>query len=966
MRIETGGNRLNRDRAVRFTLNGVSRAGFAGDTLSAALLADGQVLQGRSFKYHRPRGPVTAGSEEPNALFTLGQGGAQMPNVRGTTQEIFDGLQAVTQNHVGSLRHDAMAVNDLFSRFLSAGFYYKTFMWPRAFWERVYEPIIRAAAGLGALSGEDSAECYDRAWAHCDLLIIGSGPAGLMAALTAGRRGERVLLVEEDMRLGGRLDAESFAIGDDAGAVWVAGVAAELASLSNVRIMTRTTVTGAYDGGTYGAYERVGEHLGAIPDGAPRGCFWRIVAGRAILAGGAHERMIGFPNNDRPGIMQASAVRAYLHRYGVAPARRVAVFGNNDDAWRTVTDLQAAGVEVTALIDTRDGVTPTVDCPVYTGAQVVETRGRLGLRNLDVRDANGVHRVEAECLAVSGGWNPSVHLTCHMNGRPIWRDDIAAFVPVAGSVPNLQAIGAAGGDFSTAAALRTGAAAGGGGEVPQAEDGPVNITPFWHVTGVKGRQWLDFQNDVTVKDVTLAHRENFRSVEHMKRYTTLGMATDQGKLSNVGGLAALAELAGREIPDVGTTTFRPPYTPVPVAALAGRTARGQFQPHRLTPSDGLSRERNASFVEAGQWHRAAWFPEAGEATWKQSADREVGWVRNAVGVCDVTTLGKIDVQGPDAVKLLDLIYAGKMSTLKPGKVRYGLMLREDGLVMDDGTCARMGDDRYVITTTTAAAGEVMAHVEFCTQVLHPEWQVSAVSVTDQWAQFAVAGPQSRALLQGLLGHDLPDAEWPFMGCGPVQIGGIAGRLFRISFSGEMAYEIAVPARYGDALARELTARAQELGGGLYGMEALNILRVEKGFITHAEIDGRISADDLGMGRMVSPSKDCIGKVMSQRDGLHGPQRKQLVGLRAVGEGRLLSGAHLFAVGVAPAPDADQGHVSSACVSPSLGAIALGFVVNGRARHGEQIRALDLLRGNDVIFEICDPVFMDPDGGRMRG
>ena len=960
MRRERGGNRIDRNRPVRFTLDGATQGGLAGDTLSAALLANGQVLQGRSFKYHRPRGPVTAGSEEPNALFGIGQGGRHMPNVRGPVQEIFDGMQAVSQNRVGSLRHDVMAVNDLLSPFLSAGFYYKTFMWPRAFWERVYEPIIRRAAGLGALSGEDSPEVYDRAWAHCDLLVIGSGPAGLMAALSAGRLGQRVLLVEEDVRLGGRLDAENIAVGGQNGALWAAGVAAELDSLPNVRVMTRCTVTGAYDGGVYGAYERVAEHLGGVPSGTPRGCFWRIVAGRAVLAGGAHERLIAFPNNDRPGIMQASAVRAYLHRYGVVPGQRVAVFGNNDDAWRTAQDLLAAGVEVTALIDTRDGVLPDVDCPVFTGAQVVGTRGRLALRGIDVRVGGQVQQIAADCLAVSGGWNPSVHLTCHMNGRPQWREDIAAFVPVAGAVPGLQAIGAANGDFSTAAALRAGAEAGGGGDVPEAEDGPVNISAFWHVSGVKGRQWLDLQNDVTVKDVTLAHRENFRSVEHMKRYTTLGMATDQGKLSNVGGLAVLAELAGREIPEVGTTTFRPPYTPVPIAALAGRTARDQFQPHRLTPSNGLSDQRGASYVEAGQWHRAAWFPQAGETGWKQSADREVGWVRNAVGVCDVTTLGKIDVQGPDAARLLDLLYTGKMSTLKLGKVRYGVMLREDGMVMDDGTCARLSDDRYVITTTTGAAGEVMAHVEFCVQVLHPEWQVSVVSVTEQWAQFAVAGPKSRELLAGLLGDDLSDADWPFMSCGAMQVGGIEGRLFRISFSGELAYEIAVPARYGDALARDLATRAAVLGGGLYGMEALGILRVEKGFLTHADINGRLSADDLGMGRMISPTKDCIGKVMSERPGLSGAERLQFIGLRAIGEGRVLSGAHLYS------GDVDAGYISSACVSPTLGRIALGFVINGRARHGEEVRAVDLLRGEDVICEICDPVFFDPDGGRMRG
>ena len=962
MRLATGGNRLDRGRLVSFTFDGRSVTGLKGDTLSTALLAAGEVLQGRSFKYHRPRGPVTAGSEEPNALFGIGTGAEHEPNVRGTVREIREGMVAVSQNRVGTLGRDLMAVNDLIWPVLSAGFYYKTFMWPRGFWERLYEPLIRRAAGLGRLSGEVPQVPWDRAWAHCDLLVIGAGPAGLMAALTAGRRGVRVILADEDVRPGGRLDAERLEVGGMAGADWARQAAAELANLPNVRLMTRTTVTGVYDGGTYAALERLEPETPR--EGLPRGCLWRIVAGRALLAGGAHERPIAFPDNDRPGVVQASALRSWLHRHAVVPGRRVAVFGNNDDAWRTAADLLAAGVEVAAMIDTRPGVAPPVDCPIYTGAQVIGTRGRLALREIVLRETGTTRRIAVDALGVSGGWNPSVHLTCHMNGRPRWREDIAAFVPVPGAVPGLEAIGAANGDFSTWAALRAGAEAAGGGAVPEAEDAPVSITPYWHVTGVAGRQWLDLQNDVTVKDVAQAHRENFRSVEHMKRYTTLGMATDQGKLSNVGGLAVLAELAGRGIAEVGTTTFRPPYTPVPVAALAGRTREAAFQPDRLTPSDALARERGAAFVEAGQWHRAAWFPHEGESGWKQSADREVGWVRDAVGVADVTTLGKIDLQGPDARRLLDLIYTGRMSTLKPGRVRYGLMLREDGHVMDDGTCARLGGDHYLITTTTAAAGEVMAHVEFCLQVLHPDWRARAVSVTEQWAQFAIAGPRSRTLLEGVLGQPLGDAGWPFMSCGAVAVGGIAARLFRISFSGERGYELAVPARYGDALARELAARAEAMGGGLYGMEALNILRIEKGFITHAEITGRVTAEDLGLGRMVSGDKDCIGRALSQRPALLAPDRPRLIGLRAVGAGRLLAGAHLFAPGADAVPGNDLGWVSSACISPTLGPIALAFVQGGRDR--QTVRAVDPLRGQDVTCEVCDPVFLDPEGGRMRG
>ncbi|MEL6583680.1 MAG: sarcosine oxidase subunit alpha family protein [Pseudomonadota bacterium] len=972
MRLKSGGL-IDRARRLSFTFDGKRMSGHPEDTLASALLANSVRMMGRSFKYHRPRGVVTAGSDEPNALMRLRRGTSVDPNTRATTQELYDGLVAESQNAWPSLKFDALAVNDLFAPFLGAGFYYKTFMWPVAFWEKLYEPLIRRAAGLGALSGADDGEAYDTAYAHCDLLVIGAGPAGLMAALTGARAGKRVILADEDARPGGRLLAERLEVGGASGVEWVAGVIAELEVAPNVRIMPRTTVTGAYDGGVFGALERVADHLGALPEGLPRATFWRITAEHAVLAGGAHERMIAFRDNDRPGVMQAGAVRAYLNRWGVTPGRRVAVFANSDDGPRTVRDLQAAGVTVTALIDPR-AVEHDLGVRTYSGAVVSQGIGRSGLRSVTVRKADGTEvAVEADCLAVSGGWNPSVHLTCHMNGRPTWREDIAAFVPTPGAVPGLVAAGAANGAFSTHGALTSGAQAAAEvlgvspAEVPKAEDAPYDLTPFWHVAG-KGRAWLDFQNDVSVKDVKLAHQENFRSVEHMKRYTTLGMATDQGKLSNIGGLAIMAELTGQSIPETGTTTFRPPYTPLPIAAMAGRHGRDHFQPHRLTPSDALSRERGASFIEAGLWHRAAWFPEPGDAGWRDACDREALRVRRSVGVADVTTLGKIDIQGPGAAEFLDRVYANMFSTLKVGRVRYGLMLREDGIVMDDGTCARLGETHYLMTTTTAAAGQVMAHLAFVSQVLWPELDVRFISVTEQWAQFAVAGPEARALLQEIIDEPITDETYPFMACGDVTVAGVQGRLFRISFSGEHAYEVAVPARYGDSLVRLLTEKAEARGGGLYGMEALNVLRIEKGFITHAEIEGRTTAFDIGMGRMVSAKKDCIGKVMSQREGLHGPHRPQLVGLEVIRPGESLrAGAHLFAQDAPVTQDSDQGHISSQCWSPTLGKrIGLGFVKDGPNRMGETIRAVDLLAEKETLCRIVPPVFHDPEGVKLRG
>ncbi|MEX0319297.1 MAG: sarcosine oxidase subunit alpha family protein [Ruegeria sp.] len=977
MRVD-GKGLLDRSKSVPFLFDGVRYSGYEGDTLASALLANGIRLMGRSFKYHRPRGVLTAGSEEPNALVTVGQGASQEPNVRATMQEIYAGLDARSQNRWPSLNFDVLGMNDLAAPFFGAGFYYKTFMWPKSFWEKVYEPAIRRAAGLGALSGQDNVDKYERAYAFCDLLVIGAGPAGLMATLVAGRAGADVILADEGSRMGGRLLAETYEVDGKPGFVWADEVLAELRAMDNVRFMTRTTVTGAYDQGTYGALERVLHHTGNRPHGAPLETFWHIVAKRSVLAAGALERPVAFRDNDRPGIMTAGAVRAYLNRWGVSAGRNVTVFGNTDDIHRTARDLLEAGVHVAAVIDSRHDAPLSDDYPVLRGAQVCGSSGRKGLESITVRRPSGEEKIQTDCLAMTGGWNPSVHLTCHMNGRPTWQRDIAAFVPTPGAVPGMVVAGACNGTFSTSACLREGAAAAREvlGELgfktpdlalPQAEDAPYEIAPLWAVPG-KGRAWLDFQNDVTVKDVKQAAVENFRSVEHMKRYTTQGMATDQGKNSNVAALAVLADATGRGIPETGTTTFRPPYSPVAIAAFGAGAEGMGFKPQRFTTSHKATVARGAPMIEAGLWYRPSYFPKAGETTWRQSCDREVQLVREAVGVADVSTLGKIDIQGPDAGEFLDFVYTNMFSTLKVGRTRYGLMLREDGHVMDDGTTARLGEHHYVMTTTTAGAGDVMKHLEFVAQGLRPDLDVAFTSVTEQWAQFAVAGPKSRELLNGLLEAPLTDEDWPFMACGPVKVLGVEGRLFRISFSGEHAYEVAVPARYGASLFDVLTERAEALGGGLYGMEALNVLRIEKGFITHSEIHGRTTAFDIGMGRMVSAKKDCIGKTMSERPGLEEDGREQLVGLKPIGESReLLAGAHLYKEEAEPVRVNDQGYVTSVCYSPTLGSmLGLGFLADGPARYGEIVKMVDGLRGVTTLCEVVNPVFFDPEGGRVRG
>ncbi len=975
MRIAGKGLHQN-GATLSFTFDGTPYTGREGDTLAAALLANGVRLVGRSFKYHRPRGVLTAGSEEPNALVTIGQGARQDPNIRATTQSLYDGLSVHSQNAWPSLKHDAMAVNDLASPFLSAGFYYKTFMWPKAFWEKLYEPIIRRAAGLGALSGDAVEETYEKAFAHCDVLIIGAGPAGIMAALTAAKAGADVILADEDTQMGGRLLAETGEIDGQSGPDWAAAQLATLSKMDNVRLMPRTTVTGAYDQGTFGALEQVSEQN--APLSAPRECFWRIIAKRSILCAGALERPVAFPNNDRPGIMLASAVRAYLNRWGVAAGKDITIFANNDDAHRTAVDLIDAGVRVAGVIDSREDAQSHGDYPLYTGAQVIATKGRHGLQSITVQDAHGTHEIETDCLAMSGGWNPSVHLTCHMNGRPTWSEDILSFVPTDGSIPDMAVAGAARGKFSTLGCLKDGIAVAKATiktldlpapkvATPSAEDDAYNIEELWQVDG-KGRKWLDFQNDVHVKDVRLAAQENFRSVEHMKRYTTQGMATDQGKNSNVAALAVLADATGRGIPETGTTTFRPPYVPVSIAAMGAGSQGHGFAPERHLTSHIASVDRNAPMIEVGLWYRASYFPKPNETTWLEACNREVNMVRNHVGVCDVSTLGKIDIQGPDAAEFLDFVYCNTFSSLKENRVRYGLMLREDGHVMDDGTTARLGPDHYVMTTTTAAAGQVMKHLDWVSQALRPDLDVRFASVTEQWAQFAVAGPKSRALLNSILDMEIDNESWPFMACGDVNVAGVKGRLFRISFSGEHAYEIAVPARFGASLFGLLTAQAEAMGGGLYGMEALNVLRIEKGFITHAEIHGRVTAFDIGFDRMVSQKKDCIGNAMSRREGLLDPEREQLVGLKPVeNDGRLTAGAHLFVEGADAVSENDQGYVSSVCHSPTLGHdIGMGFLKDGPNRYGERIMLVDHVRNNHVLCEVCHPVFFDPEGGLARG
>jgi len=986
-RLEHGGL-IDRDRPISFWFDGRHYGGFVGDTLASALLANGVSLVGRSFKYHRPRGIATAGPEEPNALVELRAGARREPNTRATTVELFDGLLAASQNRFPSLRLDFMSAAALVAPVLRAGFYYKTFMWPASFWERVYEPLIRRAAGLGRASGLSDPDTYGESHAFCDVLVVGSGAAGLMAARAAAPTGAQVLLCEQDFVLGGRLNSERLQIEGRPAGEWVRACVQALRGFANVTILPRTAVIAAYDGRSYTAVESVADHRPEPGPGTPRQRLWKIVARQAVIATGAVERPIAFGGNDRPGVMLASAVRTYLNRFGVVPGDRTCLFTTTDEGWQTAFDLAAAGARVTAVIDARPKVADSLltaaaglGLRVLLNAQVSGTVGGRRLRAVRVVCGDTALRIRADVLAVSGGWNPALGLTSHLGERPRWDPGISAFVP--DRLPaGLTVAGAVTGAFDLRTCLYQGAVAGveaahasGFGRsawaVPPVADEATGLAPLWRSRRTRGKVFVDLQNDVTDADIELAHDEGLRYLEHLKRYTTHGMATDQGKTSGIIGQALFAELTGRPLPTLGVPISRPPVMPVAIGVLGGPHRGREFRPTRLTSGHEWATQQGAAFIETGEWLRAQWFVRPGDTDWLSSVSREVSAVRAGVGLCDVSTLGKIDVQGEDAAAFLDRVYVNVLSTLPVGKARYGLMLREDGFVMDDGTVARLADQQYFMTTTTANAGRVMQHLQFCHQVLWPDLDVQLASVSEQWAQFAIAGPRAREVLRKLVdaSFDVSNAALPFLAAATLTIlGGCAARLFRISFSGELAYELAVPASHGPQVLRAIAAAGEEFDLIPYGIEALSVLRIEKGHVAGNELNGRTTARDLGLGKMMSSRKDFIGAVMARRPALMDPARPALTGFIAVdGSERLRAGAHLFSPGAAISPANDEGYLTSVAFSPTLGRwIGLGLLKHGPQRHGERIRVWDPVRGGDFEAQIRSPVFVDPEGRRLHG
>jgi len=981
-RLATGGL-IDRSHPLSFSFDGKPFTGYAGDTLASALIANGIRLIGRSFKYHRRRGLLTAGGEEPNGIVTIGSGAYAEPNTRATTAWLYEGLEAQSQNRWPNLAFDALAVNQWLAPIFVAGFYYKTFMWPAALWEKLYEPLIRRAAGLGALSALPDPDQYDRMHAFCDLLVIGGGPAGLAAALTAGRSGCRVIIASDDAQLGGRLLSERQEINGREGRDWAAEIEGELTSLDNVTVLPRTQIFGVYDGQEYGAVERRIDHLRAS-NGKPRQRLWKIHARSAILATGAIERPLVFGGNDRPGVMMASAISTYLNRFAAVPGQRAAIFTSTDSGWQTAADLVHAGVNVAAVIDSRTALPARarelagagVEC--LSNAVVQDAHGR-SLRRITIGlEGSRTRTLDVDLLGISGGWNPSIGLASNLGAKPSWSDRLSTFL-MEGGPADLHPVGSAAGHFSLAEALRDGAQVAGRivenltGQAPslpqwRCDDEATDSAPLWHIEH-RTKAFVDFQHDVTADDVSLAAREGFVSVEHLKRYTTLGMATDQGKTSQVNGHALLAAATGKSISEAGTIRSRPPYLPVTIGALAGHHREASYRPRRLTAAHHWAAARGATFTDAGLWRRARWFARPGERDWTETVYREAEAVRSGVGVCDVSTLGKIEVHGPDAGTLLDRLYINTFSSLAIGKARYGVMLREDGIVLDDGTVTRFDEDRFYLTTTTANAGKVMQHIDFARQVIWPELDVQAASVSEQWSTYAVAGPKSRDVLQSVLsGIDLSDAVLPFMGAREFRWRGKPARIFRVSFSGERAYEVCVVASLGEALMEALFEAGDRYGIIPYGTETQTLLRIEKGHAAGPELNGQTSAADLGLGRMMSKKKDFIGRALSERPAMASPERPTLVGIKATAKGQKLpAGAHLMVDKGAATPANNQGWISSVTYSPALDHwIGIAFIKNGPARLGERLRIYDPVRGNEGIVEICSPIFVDPEGKRVRG
>ena len=989
-----GAGRLTPARDVRFTFDGKHYSGLQGDTLASALLANGVHLVGRSFKYHRPRGFLSAGAEEPNALLGIERDAARRtPNVRATVQELYDGLAATSQNRWPSLSFDVGAVNDLASPMFSAGFYYKTFMWPKAAWKKIYEPKIRAAAGLGVAPDQADPDHYASRFAHCEVLVVGGGAAGLAAALAAAQSGARVILCDEQAEFGGALRYEAGArIDGTDGWTWAQATVEKLASMDNVRLLPRTTAFGYYAQNFVGLVERVTEHLARPDKDAPRERLWQIRARRVVLATGAIERHMVFADNDRPGVMLASAARTYLNHYGVAVGRNVGVFTANDSAYHAAIDLKKAGVSIAAIVDLRDNPSgAAVDqaralgIEINHGRAVVKVGGRLRVSSMTIGPKNGGSQrtIAIDALLTSSGWTPSVHLFSQSRGKVAFDEATKRFLPGI-YAQDCVSVGACNGTDSLEATVDEALAAGekaakdSGAKAFSVPAVKVEAGEGWPGAmlgsgpgagaGTTVKAFVDFQNDVTAKDIRQAVHEGMRSIEHVKRFTTNGMATDQGKTSNMHGLAIAAEMLGKDIPQVGLTTFRAPYTPVTFGSIVAHSRGKLFDPTRRTPIHPWAERNGAVFEDVGQWKRAWYFPRAGEDM-HAAVNRECVTVRKAAGLFDASTLGKIEVVGPDAARFMELLYTNPWEKLDPGRCRYGIMLREDGFIYDDGVVGRLAPDRFHVTTTTGGAARVMNHMEDYLQTEFPHLRVWLTSISEQWAVIAVQGPKSRDIIAPLLeGIDISDEAMPHMSVREGRICGVPTRLFRMSFTGDRGFEVNVPADYGESVWEALWAEGRKHGACAYGTEAMHVLRAEKGYIiVGQDTDGTVTPADAGVDWAIGKKKkDFVGIRGLTRPDLVAPGRKQLVGLRTRDPKVVLEeGAQIVADPKQRIPMKMIGHVTSSYWSENCGrSIALALVVDGKSRMGDTLYVP--MPGGALEVEVTGMVFYDPKGERLNG
>ena len=997
-RLASGG-RIERRTPLEFTFNGKSYQGYDGDTMASALLANGVSLVARSLKYHRPRGIVGAGSEEPNAILQLGEGASALPNHIATQVELYDGLRADSVNCWPSVGLDVRAVTELFSRFMPPGFYYKTFMWPPVFWRR-YESQIRKAAGLGVAPSGPDPDHYDKFHAHCDVLVIGGGPAGLAAAQSAGRAGARVILADEQAEMGGSLLGSRRLIDGASAMEWVSATIDELEAMEEVLLLPRSTAIGYYDHNFVTVLQRLSDHA---PTGAmtgPRQRLWRVRAKQVVLATGAIERPLVFADNDRPGIMLASAISTYINRYAVAPGSHTVVFTNNDSAYQTALDLLDAGVSVAAVVDVRReprGPLPTQvlrqGVEIVAGHVIVGVRGKKRVKGVQVMRLNtagdGVEgparSLSCDLVAVSGGWNPMVSMYSQSGGKPVFDQARACFVP-GQSVQAERSAGACNGSFALAECIGKGFAAGAGAahaaglsggsvatmspatdDVKEAQLTPMWIAPSPRPIGRGPKQFVDTQTDVTAADIVIATREGYESIEHVKRYTTLGMGTDQGRLGNVNGIGILAKTLGENVGSIGTTTFRPVYTPTTYGAIAGRDIAHLADAVRKTSIHAWHEEHGARFENVGQWKRAWYFPKPGE-TMRDAVNRECLATRNSVGLLDASTLSKIDIRGPDAARFLNRMYTNAWLKLGIGRCRYGLMLGEDGMVLDDGVTARLAEDHYLMHTTTGGAAHVMAWLERWLQTEWPELKVYMTSVTDHWATVSICGPNSRNVIASLCDDiDFSGEAFPFMSFREGTVAGVPARVFRISFTGELTYEVNVNANYGRSVWEAVMAAGQEYDITPFGTEAMHILRAEKGyFIVGQDSDGSMTPDDLGLGWIVNKRKEFLGKRSLSRTYIVGADRKQLVGLLTESPAEVLpEGGQIVDDPSASIPMPMVGHVTSSYYSVNLDrSIAMALVKGGHGRMGETVY-VPLSDRRTIGATITKPVFYDPEGERQK-